>query len=131
TKWFGDVVICTRGQSGNFVILVVSGSEHENIAIREFPDSPADLHSIQLRQAQIQYHHIWRPRPCLFTRPRPSMRLRALKASPHQITLDHLSQGLLIVDDQHPTDRVLGCSSVLTHSSQYLPNTCPEETRKP
>src|SRR5699024_3758985 len=87
TKWFGDVVICTRGQPGDFVILTVSCSEHEDVAVGKCPDLPADLHSVQPRQTQIQYHHIRCPRPCLRYSLNTSMSLGGVKARPHQIAL--------------------------------------------
>ena len=97
---FRHVVVRSHRQPDQHVDLVDSGREHEDVAVRERADTPADLHPVQTRQAQIQHHD---SRIVLARQPhrrRPIGRQRDLEPLTLQVSGEHVRERLFIVDDE-------------------------------
>ncbi len=71
-KRFGEVVIRPQVQGSGFFLILVPGGNHQNRSgIPPGPDLCDEIHSVNIRQSQIQKDHIRRsvfqPRQCLLT----------------------------------------------------------------
>src|SRR5699024_10419347 len=121
-KRFGDVVICPRGQAGDFVLLRPSGGEHEDVAVGEGTNPPADLKAVYFRQSEIQDHDIRVESSGIIDCLDSGMSFGGVETGPGEIGGYHLCQGFLIVDDQDPASGAIlrWCSG--GHRHQYPPS---------
>ena len=118
-KRFGDVVIRPQGQTADLVVLAATRSEHEDVAVREGADPSAHLQAVEFGQPQIQHHNIGGKATGLVHGLGTGVRLAGIEAGPDEVGGHHLSQGLFIIDDQHPPRGRGGGRCAVSHRPQY------------
>lgn len=118
-KRFGDVVIRPQGQTADLVVLAATRGEHEDVAVREGADPSAHLQAVEFGQPQIQHHNIGGKATGLVHGLGAGVRLAGVEAGPDEVGGHHLSQGLFIIDDQHPPRGRGGGRCAVSHRPQY------------
>src|SRR5665647_1451120 len=98
----GQVVVRPDRESDDLVDLISARREHDDVAVGERAYHPADLHTVDHRQPQVQHHYVGIDLARLVNRLLPVTGHRHVEAVAGQIGPHQVGQGSLVVHDQHP-----------------------------